>query len=183
MTSQFPKQQTLPIDTYAEAKRKKTFIPKPRLRDVHRSLRTFRNLICLANEHGALNFMQIQELVECLTIFVNLQDEDFKKAELKKLLYVVMKDKKVAETLDGSVGQLFERSMFETFNHLPRRFSTFQNTDIGDLAQAYKEIWQELDPVDESGLSESFNDGEKRERIKQDIKKRFPALYRIEWGK
>jgi hypothetical protein len=37
--------------------------------------------------------------------------------------------------------------------------------------------------VDESGLSESFNDGEKRERIKQDIKKRFPALYRIEWGK
>ena len=182
MASRITKQQTLPIDTYAEAKRKGTFVPKPRLRDVHRSLRTFRHLVALANEHGALNFNQIKELVESITIFVSLRDESLQKVELKKFLYVVMKDKKVSETIDGSAQELFCRAISESIAHLPRRFATFQNTHIGDLAQAYKEILQELDPVDESGLSISFNDGEKRERIKEDIKKRFPALYKIEWG-
>ena len=183
MASRITKQQSLPIDTYAEAKRKGTFVPKPMIRDVHRSLRIFWRLMRRANEHGALNFNQIKDLVGCLTTFVNLRDENLQKVELKKFLYVVMKDKKVSETLDGSVHELFRRAISESIAQLPRRFATFKNTDIGDLAQAYKEILQDLDPVDESGLSVSFNDGEKREQIKEDMRRRFPALYRIEWGK
>jgi hypothetical protein len=179
----FTKQGELPIESYAEAKRSGSFVPKPRSYDVHKSLRRFRRLILAANEHGALNFEQITELMDCLVKFIQLGEEGIQKAELKKYLYVVMLDKKVAETIDGDVQSLLVRAITETFNRLPISYCNFKRVDMGDLRQVYSEVLNEFFPVDEYGFDEdTTGDPGKRQRMKDEMKRRYPTLYKMEWG-
>jgi hypothetical protein len=175
----YTKQEKLPIDSYTEAKEKGSFVPKPRSYDVHKTLRKFRRLILAANEHGALNFNEINELLECIFSFIEDGDEDTQVTELKKYLYVVMDDKKYAETLDGSMLLLLHRAVRETFKKLPISYSLFRNIDIGDLRQAYAEVMNDVFPFESYGLK--TDDIEKIQAAKDDIKRRFPTLYKIEW--
>ncbi len=175
----FTKQKELLIDSYAEAKEKGRFVPKPRSYDVDKTLRKFRRLILAANEHGALNFYEVSELLDCIFSFIEVGDEDTRVTELKKYLYVVMDDKKYAETLDGNMLKLLHRAVRETFKKLPISHSLFRNVDIGDLRQAYAEVMNEVFPFESYGLE--TDDIEKIQAAKDDIKRRFPTLYKIEW--
>ncbi len=179
----FTQQDKLPIDTYVEAKNKGSFVPKPRSYDVHKSLRTFRRLILTANENGALNFEQITELIDCLVKFIELGDEDIQRSELKKYLYVVMLNKKIAETLDGDMPGLLQRALRETFNRLPITYCNFSRVDMGDLLQAYNEVVGEFIPADAYGFdTDETDDPDWRQKAKDDMKRRFPTLYKLEWG-
>ena len=175
----YTQQQELPIDSYAEAKEKGSFVPKPRSYDVHKTLRKFRRLILAANEHGALNFAEVRELLNCILSFIKIDDEDTQVTELKKYLYVVMDDKKYAETLDGNMLLLLHRAVHETFNKLPISYSFFRDIDFGDLRQAYAEVMNEVFPFESFGLE--TDDTQQIQAAKDDIKRRFPTLYKIQW--
>ena len=110
-------------------------------------------------------------------------DEKIQREELKKYLYVVMLDKKVAETIDGNMQSLLVRAITETFNRLPISYCNFKRVDMGDLRQVYSEVLNEFFPVDEYGFDEdTTGDPGKRQRMKDEMKRRYPTLYKMEWG-
>jgi len=172
----YSKQQELPIESYAEAKRNGTFTPKPRAWDVHKSLRTFRRLILKGNDVGALKFDDVVELIESLGEFLQSFGEEQQGIELKKYLYVVMRDKRYAETLEGNPSLLLEKALKETLDNLPLSHNFFWTAELTEVRKAWAEIMSELDPLDEDGMV--VNDPLRR----AEIKRRFPTLYKIEYG-
>jgi hypothetical protein len=179
------KQRLLNIESYAEAKEKGLFTPKPRAWDVDKSLRSIRRHILSANQQSLLTKADLIDLVKSLAVFLRSGNEEHLKAELKKFIYVVMLEKKIAETIDGSALELLAVGLERGIEHLPLSWQLEAEPD--DIWAALREIYDDWFPRDEdeeynlqySGTGLICKRDVERERL---IKEKYPHFYKIMFG-
>lgn len=179
------KQCRLNIESYSEAKKLGLFSPKPRAWDVDKSLRNIRRHILSANQHNLITKTDLIDLIKSLAIFLRSGDEHHLKTELKKFIYVVMLEKKFAETIDGSVLELLAVGLERAVEHLPMSWQ--QEAAPDDIWAALNEIYADWFPkenYDEHNLKHSENGliierDPEQERI---IKEKYPHFFKIMFG-
>jgi hypothetical protein len=170
-------QQTLGIETFEEARDKGGFVPKPRQWDVHPSLRKIRRLTLKAHEYGLLNSTDLEKLIRYLINFLRSGDEETLRGELKKLVYVLMLDKKYAETIDGTTSELLATSFEKSLDRLPMSWTSYlKKAEPEDIYLAFEEVFRDLHPHDEDGFIIRNPEREAETKYK------YPHLFKLMFG-
>ena len=170
-------QQTLDIETFEEARDRGNFVPKPRQWDVHPSLRKIRRLTLKAHEYGLLNSTDLVKLIRNLIDFLRSGDEQTLRGELKKLVYVLMLDKKHAETIDGTTSELLATSFEKSLDRIPMSWMSYlKAAEPEDIYHAFEEVFRDLHPHDQDGFLIKNPEREAETRNK------YPHLFKLMFG-
>jgi len=173
-----PMQQKLDIETYEEAKAKGYFVPKPRQGDVHKSLRGIRRIFLKSHEFGLLNYSDLERLIQHLITFLRAGDESYLQSELRKFLYVLIADKKFAETIDGDTKELLAISLERCMERIPLSWNTrLKDAQPEDIYLALEEICDEWFPIFEDERKYPKNPN-----FEADIKEKFPHFFKVMLG-
>jgi len=171
-------QQKLDIETYEEAKSKGYFVPKPRQGDVHKSLRSIRRVLLKSHEFGLLNYSDLERLIHHLVTFLRAGDDSYLQTELKKFLYVLIAEKKYAETIEGETTELLALSLERCMERIPLSWNTrLKDAQPEDIYLALQEICDEWFPI--------FEDERKYPRnpnFEADVKEKFPHFFKVMLG-
>jgi len=171
-------QQSLEIETFEQARAKGHFVPKPRQSDVHKSLRKIRRIILKAHEFGLLNSKDLVQLCSSLITFLRAGDDSYLQTELKKFLYVLMLDKKYAETIKGDTRELLSLSLERCIDRIPFSWNArLKDAEPGDIYKALQEICDDWFPLFDDDSSRR-----KRPEFEMKVKEKYPHFFKIMLG-
>jgi len=115
-------QLRLSIASAEEAIARGEIPPRPTFRDIPKELREFRRWALYAHAYGFLTFSELTEAAALLTALGSKYTESELKVLLKRYLWIIIREKAYAETLDGSLSELFALVFKFTFENIPFSF-------------------------------------------------------------
>jgi hypothetical protein len=139
-------QLRLSIKSAEEALARGEVLPKPTFRDIPKELRDLRRMALNCRHYGFMTWFELSQTAGVLSALGTKYSESELKVLLKRYLWILIPEKAYAETLDGSLTELFSLVFEHTFRSLDSEWGR-KHTECStarEISEGFDEFWEAL---------------------------------------